>query len=145
MIVARGVVLGSAGPERVWVETRRESGCDSCSARAGCGSALIGKALGARAHRVAALAAQPLAAGERVELGLEEGALLVGSLAVYGLPLLGLLLGAIGGELALGGASEAPLVALGALGFAAGLAGGRRFSRRIGGERRWQPVVLRRL
>jgi len=132
----------------VWVETQRRSSCSSCSAEKGCGTATLSKVLGNRRNVVRVLSAMPLRVGDRVVIGIREQALVRGSLAVYAVPILLLLLGGLIGEL---GAeqfiwenAEFASVTLGISGFIAGLVWLRRFTRRIRNDANFQPVVLRR-
>jgi len=133
----------------VWVETRRRSTCSGCAAEAGCGTGALSKVLGNRRTLVRVLSDQPLTVGDEVVVGISEQALVRGSLAVYAVPLLLLLVGAVLGELGAGiglwASAEAGSLALGLGGFAAGLSWLRRFSRRIQHDHNYQPVVLRRL
>jgi len=132
----------------VWVETQRRSSCSSCSAEKGCGTATLSKVLGNRRNVVRVLSAMPLRVGDRVVIGIREQALVRGSLAVYAVPILLLLLGGLIGEL---GAeqfiwenAEFASVTLGISGLIAGLVWLRRFTRRIRNDPNFQPVVLRR-
>jgi len=134
--------------EEVWVETQRRSSCDSCAAEKGCGTATLSKVLGNRRNVVRVLSAIPLGVGDRVVIGIREQALVRGSLAVYAVPILLLLLGGLLGEL---GAqqfiwenAELASVTLGISGLIAGLAWLKRFTRRIQNDPNFQPVVLRR-
>ena len=90
----------------------------------------------------------PLAVGDQVVIGIREQALVRGSLAVYAVPLLLLLAGAIIGELGAGqglwNSAEAASVLLGAGGLVTGLLWLKHFSRRIHDDTDYQPVVLRR-
>ena len=132
----------------VWVETQRRSTCSSCAVEKGCGTATLAKVMGRRRTLVRVLSDLPLAVGDQVVIGIREQALVRGSLAVYAVPLLLLLAGAIIGELGavqgLWNSAEAASVLLGTGGLAAGLLWLRRFSRRIHGDKDYQPVVLRR-
>lgn len=129
--------------EYAWVETQRKSACGQCSARKGCGTSVLDKVLGRRRSVVRVLNPVDAGPGDEVVIGLGEGAFVRGSLVVYAPPLVTLLLGAIAGEW-LGG-SDALSVLGGLLGLAAGFAWVARFTRRIGNDRRYQPVILRRL
>lgn len=132
----------------VWVETERRSSCSACSARKGCGTASLAKVLGQRRNRVRVLTEQPLRAGDRVVIGIREQALVRGSLAVYAVPLLLLLVGAVLGELGveqgLWASRDLASLVLGIFGFGAGLLWLKRFTRRIRNDANYQPVVLRR-
>ena len=132
----------------VWVETQRRSSCSSCSAEKGCGTATLSKVLGNRRNVVRVLSAMPLRVGDQVVIGIREQALVRGSLAVYAVPILLLLLGGLIGEL---GAeqfiwenAEFASVTLGISGLIAGLVWLKRFTRRIRNDPNFQPVVLRR-
>ncbi len=133
----------------VWVETRRQSTCSSCAAEKGCGTATLSRVLGNRRTRIRVLSEQPLQVGDRVVIGIAEQALVRGSLAVYAVPLLLLLAGAVLGELGaergLWDNAEVASLALGLGGLAGGLLWLKRFTRQIQSDRNYQPVVLRRL
>ncbi|MEA2080609.1 MAG: SoxR reducing system RseC family protein [Pseudomonadota bacterium] len=132
----------------VWVETQRRSNCSSCSAEKGCGTATLSRVLGNRRNVVRVLSSMPLRVGDRVVIGIREQALVRGSLAVYAVPILLLLLGGLIGEL---GAeqfiwenAEFASVTLGISGLIVGLVWLKRFARRIQNDPDFQPVVLRR-
>jgi len=132
----------------VWVETQRRSTCSSCAVEKGCGTATLAKVLGRRRTLVRVLTDLPLVVGDQVVIGIHEQALVRGSLAVYAVPLLLLLAGAIIGELGaaqgLWASAEAASLLLGAGGLVAGLLWLRHFSRQIHNDAFYQPVVLRR-
>ena len=132
----------------VWVETRRRSTCSGCAAEKGCGTAALSKVLGNRRTLVRVLADMPLRVGDQVVIGIAEQALVRGSLAVYAVPLLLLLLGAVLGDMGAGHGlwdnAEAGSLVLGLGGLAVGLLWLRRFTRRIQNDVHYQPVVLRR-
>ncbi|VAW78895.1 Sigma factor RpoE regulatory protein RseC [hydrothermal vent metagenome] len=135
--------------DEIWVETQRRSACSSCSANKGCGSATLAKVLGKRRTLVRVLSDLPLAVGDRVVIGIREQALVRGSLAVYAVPLMLLLAGAVLGELGaaqgLWASAEAASVLLGLSGLMAGLLWLRIFTQRIRHDTNYQPVVLRRI
>lgn len=143
MIEEQGqVVACEAGA--VWVETVRRSTCGSCSARAGCGQALLQKvAAGARRGRIRVLCSEPLRVGEQVLIGVPEQAVLRGSVLVYLLPLLCLFAAAMLGQAA--GLSEPWLILLAVAGLSAGLWLVRLLASRAAGSEALQPRVLRRL
>ena len=127
--------------DAVRVEARRESACGRCALRSGCGHGLLdglrpSRALHLRLPRPRTLT---LEVDDRVVLGIAEGAILRASARMYGLPLTGLVVGALGGE-ALGGDPAAGV--LGATGLLAGLALVARLDRRAPLA---VPHILRRL
>jgi sigma-E factor negative regulatory protein RseC len=131
-----------------WVETQRRSSCASCSAQAGCGTSVLAKVLGQRRSRVRVLSDMPLRVGDQVVIGIHEQAMLRGSLAIYAVPIVLLLLGALAGRLGaerlLWGSAEAGSVILGCAGLLAGFMWVKRFTGSIRNDRKYQPVVLRR-
>lgn len=130
-----------------WVETQRQSACGSCAANKGCGTASLDRLLGRRTARLRALNQAGARAGDRVVIGLREGALVQGSFAVYMVPLLALGAGAILGDTLAGqlgaGAGDAYAALFGGLGFLLGGLWLRGFSRRVARDPRYQPVILR--
>ena len=148
MIEERASVVAVEG-DFAWVEAERASGCSGCASRGSCGTSALAGAMGRRRARVKALnrvGAQP---GERVVIGLQELALVRGTLAVYLVPLAGLFAGGLAGEVISrlpGSAGSGELAAvLGAgLGLWAGLAWARGWMRRRAGDAGMLPVILRR-
>lgn len=123
-----------------WVETERQTACGACSVKQGCGTATVAKIWGGRRSQLRVINELPLQIGNEVLIGVSEGALVQGSLAVYLLPLLLLLLGAGGGDLLF--AHDSMAIAGGLLGLAAGLLWLRTFTDRVKADPRFQPVVL---
>jgi len=146
MIEESGQIVSCEG-DYVWVETERKSACSSCSANKGCGTGALSKVYANRFSRVKALNQINAAPGETVVLGLQEDALVRGSMAVYGLPLLGLILMAMLGdvlanEMAIDQA-DGMIAIFGIVGLLLGFYLVRVFSRKISHDERYQPIVLR--
>ena len=133
----------------VWVETQRRSACGQCAANKGCGTATLAKVLGNKRSRVRALnpTSVSVAVGDEVVIGIDEQALVRGSLAVYTVPLLSLfifgLLGQTLGTQLLIGSSELMTIGFSVVGLVLGFLWVRRFTTRIGNDDRYQPVLLR--
>jgi sigma-E factor negative regulatory protein RseC len=140
MIEERAQVL-SVDNDQVWVETERQSSCGACAVHKGCGTAVLGKVFGARRMRVQARSQIPLQIGDEVIIGVEENALVKGSLAVYVVPLLMMFLGALCGNWL--SSSEHVSVIMGILGLLVGFLWLRLFGARIRDDIHFQPVVLR--
>jgi len=140
-----------------WVEVRTKSGCGTCAASGGCGSASIARLFHQPPMRLKVVNSVGARPGDEVIIGIEASALLSGALAMYVLPLVLLIAGAAIGEwlaqfLSPGsrsagdwsvGHAQIISIALGLAGFAAALAWARRIGSRVAGDRRYQPVVLR--
>lgn len=129
-----------------WVACVAQSDCQRCREGKGCGGGLLGRLLGDRLHRVRAChGGLVLQSGDRVELGLSEGALVRGAFKVYGIPLAGFLL--LPGLLYLlaGVSNDFALLLAGLAGLSTGLWFARSSARRVGADPRFQPVIIRRL
>ncbi len=133
----------------VWVQTQRKSTCGKCAAKNGCGVAVLDKLFANKRNALRVLAKPGYQPGEKVVIGVREQALVRGSLAVYSVPLLGLLLGALAGTLAAGqgqtATAELLAILFGVMGFVAGLGWLRYFAVRISHDERYQPVILHRV
>lgn len=146
MLETEGVVI-RLGVDEAYVETARASFCGTCSSKQSCGTASMNQLIGrkTRAFRVS----NPIGAavGERVVVGLEESALLTGSLLGYVLPLASLLVGALlGSQFAPAGAATDLYSVSGAIiGLILGFAALKWVTARAGGQRQFQPVILRRV
>jgi sigma-E factor negative regulatory protein RseC len=81
--------------DRAWVESNRASACEQCSSGAGCGTRLFASVFGAKPVQIAVPNSLGVRVGELAILGLPEQLMVLGSLRLYLLPLLGLMLGAI--------------------------------------------------
>lgn len=132
-----------------YVQASKQSACGSCSAgsEGSCGTSSLTRFVTKRAPLYRVRNTVDARVGDSVVVGVEEGALLKGSLAVYLSPLLFVVIGAVAaGYLA-------PTLATGELysilGAAVGLAVGfvwlRLYSRMIAGNARLQPVIVRKL
>ena len=124
-----------------WVERERSSSCGSCAASKGCGTATLQKVMGNKRSRVKAINRAQAKVGEQVVVGLEEQALLRGSLFAYIIPLLVMFLGALLLEAIF--ASEGMTILGGVLGLVAGFLILMRLSARVENDERYQAVVLR--
>ena len=93
----------SAHPEQeVWVETIRKSTCGSCAAKPGCGQSLLAQWADSKRTHIKLITDKVVTVDDEVVLGIEEHALLKGSLAAYGLPLVTMLLSVILASIGLG-------------------------------------------
>jgi sigma-E factor negative regulatory protein RseC len=118
----------------VWVEAVQRSACNSCNARSGCGQHSLSK-LG-RPMRLWVAGGEHLQAGQEVVLSIPSGGLALSALLLYGLPLLGLIVG-----MALGQSSGDLLAAIvGLTGLAAGFFAARRISEQV--KHRWEPRIV---
>ncbi len=122
-----------------WVQTRRESACQSCSAQKGCGTSSIGKLIGKQYTRVRVLNPVQARVGDVVKISLPEDMLLKSSLAVYLLPLLLMLLGGAVGDAWLPGQWAAVGGSL--AGLLLGVCWLKLYARLLAGNPRFQPKI----
>lgn len=134
--------------DALWVETIRRSACGSCAAQKGCGHALLDRRPEGHRGRIrvlpGALDASEFAVDDRVLIEIADATILRGSLIAYGLPLAGMLAGALAAAFWLPGHEDVVAV----LGAVAGLALGFALVYRHGVRHRSNPVfqpVLRGL
>jgi sigma-E factor negative regulatory protein RseC len=148
MIEEQAVVVSCEGGYAE-VETQRKSACGDCAASGACGTAAVTQMFGNRKSllRVAnPIGAQP---GDRVVLGVEDSVVMRASFVSYMLPVFSLISMAVLGKFGaayLGATSTEPYAVLGGLfGLTIGLLLVRGFSRRIGHDRKYQPIILRQV
>ncbi len=131
-----------------WVRTGRKTACSGCSLNKGCGVSVLERMLGDRHTTLQVVDPLSVQCGDQVIIGIEEQALVKGSMVVYIVPLLAMMLSAITGSALLapwlGLPAEGSSIFTGLLGLAGGLAWLSRFSRRIGNDSHYQPVILRK-
>jgi sigma-E factor negative regulatory protein RseC len=80
---------------RVELELQRVSACGDCQLSQGCGTGALGRLLGRRSRPLVIETERDFRAGDQVVLAMPESTLVRASLLLFGLPLLGLLLGGL--------------------------------------------------
>jgi sigma-E factor negative regulatory protein RseC len=133
--------------KEIWVETQRKSVCGQCAANKGCGTSVLQNVLGNKRSELRVLSDISVDIGDEVIIGLQEGAFLKGSFAVYLLPLVlmfvfGLLGETLSAQLLLTDSNAASIL-FAALGIAIGAYWLRRYNHSIQFDERYQPVILR--
>lgn len=96
MIEEEAIVTGIEG-RSIWVEKLQKSACGSCAQ--GCSTSLVARMMGDKPVRLRVEADGSVAPGDRVVIGVEDGALVAGSFRMYLLPLFALFGGASLGKL----------------------------------------------
>ncbi|PAV27188.1 RseC/MucC-like positive regulator of sigma(E) [Tamilnaduibacter salinus] len=140
MIEESGTVIARVG-DQVWVRTIRRSTCGQCQARHGCGQGALASLSDGRANQLQMVNAIDANVGDTVVVGIGERQLLMASALVYGVPMLGLLLGALVGGW-LGPGQDLSTLLGGGLGAGVSFAGVRWLSaRRLAPA--LSPVLLR--
>ncbi len=137
MVTESGTVISVQGSQ-AWVQTLRQSACQSCSVRQGCGQKALASLTSGQARQVRVsntLGAKP---GDVVTIAIPESALLKGSLLVYALPLLLMVIATMLADILAPGQDLAAIVAA-LVGLGAGLGGTRWVSGR--GDKHWHPMM----
>ena len=119
-MISEQAIVRRATDTQAELELRRDSSCGGCEVRDGCGIGALGRLLGRRRKSLVIDTDRRLRPGDRVVLALPERALVRLSLLVYGLPLAGLLGGALLPAALWPDASDAVAVIGGAAGFCIG-------------------------
>lgn len=117
-----------------------KASCSSCASRAGCGSRVLNKLGPQTTHTIVVPSVEPLAPGQKVELGIAEGSLLGSAMLVYMSPLVGLFLIASLFQVLFG--SDLAAMSGAVLGGVGGFLIARGYSRKLAAREAWQPVIL---
>ena len=150
MIEESAIVVGLE-QNAAMLEIVRRNPCGLCGQTRGCGISLWGRLFGHRRNIFKAINQINAKVGDNVIVGVEEQALLVSSLMVYGIPLIGMLVGALlvggifAGDFNSANPGHADLYAV--IGAVAGLVIGLLWLKGHAAGRsmdaRYQPVILR--
>lgn len=132
--------IDEVAEDGVWVETVRQSACQSCSLRAGCGQRIMQK-LGDETVRVfVPTESADVKVGEEVQVGIHREVIALKSLQVYLIPLLGLILGTTLGHLLF--ANDAGAIGGAIIGLAASAWLLRKLAERDSCDKHVQPVLI---
>jgi sigma-E factor negative regulatory protein RseC len=128
------------------IEMQRKSVCSACSANKGCGTGVLSKVIGNKRFQLTVFNSVNAGVGDDVIVGIEDDMLVKGSFAVYIIPLLLLFIGSWSGKYIAGlfelSASEGLSILFGMLGLFSGFVWLRHFTRKIGKDDRYRPVLL---
>lgn len=70
------------------LQTQRQSACQSCSVKTGCGTSVVSQVVGQRSSQLKVENILHARVGDEVVIGLMENSLVKGSLLIYALPIL---------------------------------------------------------
>ncbi len=124
--------------ETAWLEAESKSSCGGCKASKGCGVSVLSGVVGNKPVRFRLRNTFGGKVGDRIVIGIPEGALLRASLIAYMLPMV-CMIGAALGTIGLGG--DDPAAAIAAVG---GLALGFVAMKLFSGKLKIQPIFLRK-
>lgn len=117
-----------------------KTSCNSCSSRAGCGTRVLNKLGPQTSHTISVPSAEPLVAGQKVELGITESSLLGSAMLVYMSPLLGLFVVAALFQVLFG--SDIAALCGAVLGGVGGFLIAKGLSPRLAAKETWQPIII---
>ena len=147
MIEEEAIVV-CVSENKVWVEPLTRSSCGGCVRNQGCSSSFLSRSVGKR--RISVDTEILVTPGDSVVVGLDEGALLKGSLVIYLIPLIALFVSGFAGDYAfsrmgLGSFSDAGGAVFAISGFLLSFTIIKRIQRVLFVDPRLRPVVLRKL
>lgn len=131
----------------VWAEVQRQSACGQCAANKGCGSAVLQKVLGNKRNIFRVSGDLRVSVGDEVVIGVNENAIVKGSLLVYALPIICIIFFALLGETIaarmLSIESDYMSVLGAAIGLIVSVFGLRWHSNKSNNQPQYQPIMLR--
>ena len=146
MLEERALVV-AVDEQSVWVETQRQSVCGQCAANKGCGNSVLQKVLGKKRNVLRVMGDLSVDVGDEVIIGVNEDALVKGSLIVYAMPILFMIVFAMLGETIvshwLSISKDLASIAGAFLGLMVSIIGLRWYGSRISDNANYQPVLLR--
>ncbi len=142
-MIVREATVERVGQGFVWVHCDTKPECRQCRAGRGCAGYLFSAEERQEKRLLRAVVhGHALSPGDRVRIGVPASALQRAALALYFIPILGLLAGAMLGS---GFGGDALTLTGAVCGLAAGFAPARRMDRRIRKSGGWHPSVICRL
>ena len=146
MIEETARVVDIEGDQLV-LQAQTKTACNACEVKQGCGTSVLSKVVGRKFTRFHATNTVNADIGDEVVVGMHEDAMLMGSVLVYLLPLLTLIIGAVVADSLIDSAVESRdlyIILSGVAGFFAMLAVSRLFLSTGRSHQRLSPVVLRK-
>ena len=147
MIEETAVVIKAEG-HTVWLESNGSAGCGQCKSKSGCGQTVFSELFGIEKARFKAESKELLKEGDHVLLGIDERALVRGSMLVYLFPLFAMIIVA---ALAAGVSSllkishEGLIISGGLMGLYAGFRFARKRAAILTKIKSFQPIILKHL
>ncbi|WP_097460765.1 SoxR reducing system RseC family protein [Mangrovitalea sediminis] len=140
MLEESGRVVAIEG-DRAWVAIKRQSGCQGCDVRAGCGQGALAGMGSGKIVQISVINHLNACEGDPVTIGMTESALLRVAVQVYLWPLLGMLFFAVMANLA--GFADSAVAFAGLLGLGSGFVLVSWFQRRGASSGDLRPLLLR--
>jgi len=147
MIEEQAQVVEIRGSQLV-LQAQTQSACGSCAASKGCGTSVLSKVVGRKFTRFQAENNIDAEVGDTVVVGISEDALLKGSVVMYVIPILGMLVFALAADYFLDVLVEDRDLAIavsGIMGLVFGSLMSKWYFQRQACVQRFAPVVLRKI
>ncbi len=147
MIEEQAQVVEISG-EQLVLQVQTQSACGSCAASKGCGTSVLSKVVGGKFTRFQAENNIDAELGDTVIVGISEDALLTGSMMMYVVPIIAMMLFALLSDYLLPASADSRdlLIAVTAIiGFAVGSYTSKCYFQSRSNIQRFTPVVLRKV
>ena len=147
MIEEQAQVVEISGDQLI-LQAQTKSSCGSCAAKKGCGTSVLSKVVGRKFTRFQAENSVEAKVGDTVIVGISEQALLRGSLMMYIIPIMGMLVFALVSDHLLDllvKNRDLMIAASGIAGLVSGSLLSRWYFQRRDNVHRFRPVVLRKI
>lgn len=134
--------------DQLILQAQTKSSCGSCAASKGCGTSVLSKVVGRKFTRFQSENSVDAEVGDTVVVGISEDALLKGSLVMYIVPIMSMLVFALAADQlfeALAENRDLLIAATGILGLVSGSLMSRWYFQRQASVQRFRPVVLRKI
>lgn len=134
--------------DKLILQAQTQSTCGSCSANKGCGTSLLSRVIGRKFTRFQAQNNIDAAVGDTVIVGIPEDALLKGSLVMYAMPVMGMLIFALLADYVLSASAEfrdLMIAASAILGLIVSSLMSKGYFQRQSSIQLFSPVVLRKI
>ncbi|MBV1916034.1 MAG: SoxR reducing system RseC family protein [Pseudomonadales bacterium] len=147
-MIEQSAEIVEVGADSIWIKAPRQTACGSCAAQSSCGQNLWSRFFEDRQHPVE-VKADPnkysdLKVGNQVVIGVPESIVVNGSLLVYIMPLVTMLVAAVAGQ-SVFGQSDGVTIFCAAIGLVAGFLFMRTEAKKNSNNPDLQPVLLQAL
>ena len=147
MIEEQAQVIECVG-DQLLLQAQTKSTCGSCAASKGCGTSVLSKVIGRKFTRFEAENSINAEVGDTVVVGISEDALLKGSLMMYTIPVMAMLIFAVLADQILAATTEyrdLQVAGVAIFGFLTGSLISKWYFQRQSSRQRFRPVVLRKI
>ncbi len=147
MIEEQAQVIEVNGDQLI-LQAQTQTACGSCAAKKGCGTSVLAKVVGRKFTRIQAENSIDSVVGDTVIVGISEDALLQGSLVMYILPIMSMLLFALFANFSLEAMvdyRDLLITGAGITGLLIGSLLAKSYFQRSDSRHKFAPVVLRKI